>query len=81
MSGLAFPWFVAAAGAGVGQAFGLWLSARNPRAVAWSAALRLTLLAAVLLIAARAGELIPAASGWICGLTGGGFLLYRRRTA
>ena len=79
MNGLVTLWGVAGFTAGASHAISLWRSAHRGTFVAWSAAVRLPLLGAVLLAAAVARTLLPAVGGWMAGLivTGGALLVLR----
>ena len=80
MTVMAGFWFGAGVLAGVGEAVGLWRSAREPRRASWVAALRLALVGFVLLIAAWSGELFPTVWGWGSGLIASALWLLARGT-
>ena len=80
MSVAAIAWAGLGVLAGVGHAAGLWRSAHRPQASAGAALPRLLLVAAVLATSARAGGLLPAATGWGIGLAVTALLLYARKS-
>ncbi len=71
-------WLFAVAGvlAGLAHAAALGYQGRRVHAYAWP--LRFLGVGAVLLVAAMAGQLLPAVAGWVVGFAAAGALAWRR---
>ena len=76
MSVLVAFWTATGIAAGAAHAAALWQSTHRHHRTGWSAVWRLPAVAAVLVGAALAGALLPAASGWAGGLVAIGGVLY-----
>ena len=61
-------WLVTGVAVGVAHAVGLWRSAHASKTQGWSAVWRMPAVTAVLVSAALAHTLVPAAIGWAAGL-------------
>ena len=81
MSVLVVVWMAAGLAIGAAHAAALWRHAHRCGHADWSAAWRLPAVATVLVGAALAGALLPAAGGWACGLAAatGGLYVGRER--
>lgn len=71
-------WIALGAVAGAAQAAALWQTAHAWSRASLATAWRLPAVVAVLVAAAFAGTLLPAVSGWACGLASTGGLLCLR---